>query len=240
MVNGLYTSASAMAAQDQTLEAIAGNLANLSTPGYKRDVPAFEDVLVDALDVASAEGSSPAAVTPTTSVDLQDGPVRRTDNSFDLALQGPGFLVVKTADGEAYTRNGALSLASDGTLVTENGQAVLGQNGPIRIEGDKFTVSARGEVSVDGNVVGKLRLVGIPADQMRRIGNSLVVSAGETSDLKWTNTEVKQGYLEQSNANAVWEMVSLITAMRVFEANQRLIQAQDQTLEQAVSRVGRV
>lgn len=244
MVNGLYVAASAMQAQTQNLDAIAGNLANLSTPGYKRDIPAFSAQLQYLLD--NPPGSQPADtpmpefVQPTITIDLADGSLRRSDNPCDLALQGPGFLVVRTPDGEAYTRSGALTLDPDGNLITHSGYPVLGDGGPISVTGDNWQVSAKGEVSVDGAVVGRLRLVEIPAESLRRIGDGLMLSTGEPTPLDWTKTEVRQGYLELSNANAMWEMVSLIAAMRTFEANQRMVQAEDSTLDKAVNQVGRV
>ena len=244
MVNGLYTSASAMLAQTENLEAIAGNLANLSTPGYKRDVPAFSSQLQYLLEnppgLQPADTTPPEIVQPSIAIDLSDGNLRRTDNPCDLGLQGPGFLVVQRAEGEAYTRSGAFSLDRDGNLVTHSGQMVLGENGPINITGEKWSVSPRGEVMVDGAAASRLRLVEIPASSLQRIGDGLMLSSSEPTRLDWSQTEVRQGYLEQSNANVMWEMVSLIAALRTFEANQKLIQAQDETLNQAVNQVSQV
>jgi len=124
--------------------------------------------------------------------------------------------------------------------VTQNGHPVLGERGPIQISGTDWSISAKGEVTVDNTTVDRLRLVNMPAGDMRRIGNSLVVSANTPTPLNWSATEVKQGFLEQSNANAVWEMVCMIAAVRAFEANQRIIQAQDETLDKAVNQVSRV
>jgi flagellar basal-body rod protein FlgG len=243
MTEGLYTAASGMLAQTQNLEAIAGNLANLSTPGYKRDVPAFSSLLQSLLENPLGilgETSTQEIVQPSISIDLSDGSLRRTDNPCDLALQGPGFLVVETDEGEAYTRSGALTLDSEGNLTTHSGHRVLGEGGPITITGSNWLVSPNGEVTADGGSVGRLRLVEIPAESLRRIGDGLMLSEVEPTRLDWSETEVKQGFLEQSNANVMWEMVSLIAALRTFEANQKLLQAQDETLGQAVNQVGQV
>lgn len=246
MVNGLYTAASAMCAEAENLDAISGNLANLSTPGYKRDIPTFSAQLQyylsnNPLGILEPIGSvTPQQVRPSATIDLENGSLRHTDTPTDLGLQGPGFLVVRTPEGEAYTRNGAFTLAVDGTLTTHDGFPVLGENGPIRISGESWIVSQRGEVAVDGQVVGRLRLVDIPASSLRRAGGSLMLSATEPTKLNWTESKVYQGYLEQSNANTMWEMVSMITALRTFETNQKLIQAQDETLNQAVNQLGQV
>ena len=252
MVNGIYVAASSMASQAENLEAIAGNLANLSTAGYKRDVPAFSDLLKESLApaltptisdtgvVTIGDTTYPEIVQPIITVDLQDGSLRGTSNPFDLAVQGPGFLVVQTPEGEAYTRNGALTIKKDGYLATHNGYPVLGEGGTIRLNGTDWQVAANGEVTVEGAVAGRLRLVGIPAESVRRIGDSLVLSATEPTALDWADSQVKQGFLEQSNVNAIGEMISLIATMRIFEANQKVIQAEDETLSKAVNQVPQV
>ncbi|NIM06533.1 MAG: flagellar hook-basal body complex protein [Armatimonadetes bacterium] len=246
MTEGLYTAASGMLAQTRNLEAIAGNLANLSTPGYKRDIPVFTSQLQDMLEdplwfqTTHPEPTTQEIVEPDIAIDLTDGPLRRTDNPCDLALQGPGFLVVQTDEGEAYTRSGALSLDSAGNLVTHSGRQILGEGGPINVTGNTWGISPRGEVTVDGAITEQLQLVEIPAASLQRIGDGLMLSDTAPEPLDWTETQVKQGFLEQSNANVMWEMVSLIAAMRTYEANQKMLQVEDQTLGTAVNDVGQV
>jgi flagellar basal-body rod protein FlgG len=175
---------------------------------------------------------------PGVAIDLSDGPIRQTGNPADLALQGPGFFAVENGDGEAYTRNGTFSLDQDGYLVTTNGRRVMGEGGPIQISEGEWSVTDKGEVMQNGGTIGRLKLVNIPSAALQRMGESLFKTADEPEILEWTDTTVKQGCLEQSNAVAVGEMVNLIATLRIFEANQRLIQAQDETLNQAISKVG--
>jgi flagellar basal-body rod protein FlgG len=227
-----------MQAHADALDAIASNLANLSTPGYKREIPAFSSYLGPV--PASAAPQSFEPVQPNFRIDLQDGPVRQTGNPFDLALRGPGFFAVQFDDTTAYTRNGAFTLDREGYLVTATGHRLLGEQGPIQISGTNWQVSDRGEVTVEGETIGRLRLVNLPAASLQRIGESLFLSSADPQTLDWSTTELKQAYLEQTNASAVWEMVSLIGVLRSFEASQRLIQAQDETLGQAVGSVGQV
>lgn len=234
-----------MQANSDRLEAIASNLANVSTPGYKKNVPSFASYLTDAEAGASgADGSAnPEAFDltfPGVAIDLSDGPVKQTGNPSDLALQGPGLFAVENGDGEAYTRNGTFSLDQDGYLVTTNGRRVLGEGGPIQISEGEWSVTDKGEVMQNGGTIGRLKLVNISPAALQRMGESLFQTTSEPEILEWTDTTVKQGCLEQSNAVAVGEMVNLIATLRIFEANQRLIQAQDETLNQAVSKVGAV
>lgn len=240
MLTGLYAAAASMTSQGDSLDLIAGNLANANTPGYKRDVPSFSSSLLATLDPASLDPAGQSIIESSSSVDLSNGSIRQTGNMFDLALQGPGFLVVRTPSGEAYTRNGTLSIHTDGRLMTQNGDLVLGERGPINVNGKHVSINARGDISVDGRSIDRLRLVDIAPTDIRRSGESLVLSAGTATPLDWSKTEVKQGCLEQSNVSVMWEMVSLITVTRLFEANQRAIQVQDQVLDKAVNTLGQV
>jgi len=246
MVNGLYTSAGSMASQDFTIEAIAGNLANINTPGYKRDIPAFESILIDQLDamfdIDYTGTEAPIFIQPVVAVDLKNGSLHQTGNKFDMAISGPGFFVVDTPEGEAYTRNGTFTINSEGELITNNGYKVLGESGAISIGNDstELVVTKEGEIMVDGEAVGRFRIVDIPANDIRKIGNSLVLSAGNPTASEWSETTIQQGCLEESNVDSVLEMASLVSAMRLYEANQKIIQAQDETLGLAVNKLAQV
>jgi flagellar basal-body rod protein FlgF len=244
VINGLYAAAGSMQANSDRLETIASNLANVSTAGYKKNVPSFSSYLRGAenADSASAGGDTGTfdIILPGGAIDLSDGPVRQTGNPNDLALQGPGFFAVENGGGEAYTRNGAFCLDRDGYLVTLNGRRVLGEGGPIQISEGEWSVTGKGEVMQNGGTIGRIKLVNFPPAALRRMGENLFGAAGDPEVLDWGNTRVQQGSLEQSNVNAIEEMVNLVATTRIFEANQRLIQAQDETLGQATSKVGSV
>jgi len=230
-----------MQANSDRLEAIASNLANVSTPGYKKNVPSFDSYLIEAAAEAGGENPGTFELTiPGGAIDLSDGPLRRTGNPTDFALQGPGLFAVENGDGEAYTRNGTFSLDRDGYLVTSNGRRVLGDGGPIQLSEGEWSVTDKGEVMQNGGTIGRLKLVSIPSEALQRMGECLFQTSAEPETLEWNDTAIKQGCLEESNASAIGEMVNLIATLRIFEANQRLIQAQDETLSQAVSKVGAV
>ena len=168
---------------------------------------------------------------------------------MDLALLGNAnaFFVVRTPEGElCCTRQGSFTLDGNRRLVTTSGCAVLGLSGgqlvEIYLPGGDLQVNGSGlltgAINNQGEVVERLALVEIPAGQaLQKIGNSLYrgeIVVGDTPDC-----EVRQGYLEGSNVEPLTEMVSMMAAMRLYEANQRVIQATDSTLGKAIE-VGQV
>ncbi len=158
MVRGLYTGASGMIAQEARLDAIANNLANVDKTAYKKDLTlfkAFPDMIIRRLN-DDGLGITPAGSYDTmpfvgklgTGVEVNEvytiyeqGSLMRTENPFDVALDGKGFFTVMTERGERYTRNGAFTLNKDGILVTHNGLPVLGQNGIIKLQKNNFMIN---------------------------------------------------------------------------------------------------
>ena len=245
MIRGLYTAATAMQAQQTAQDLIAQNLANVSTPGYRRQVAATHafSTLVGQSLTGSTPGNrtaeSPPAITEVLSAgDPAQGAIRATGNATDLALNGDGFFVIQAPNGqETYTRDGAFTLDANNHLVTADGNSVLGEHGPITITSADWAIDQSGQVKCHGAIVDRLRLVSLPNFQAAtRLGNNQW-RASRTAPA--ARTQVLQGHLEGSNVNAVTEMVGMITAVRQFEANQRCIQALDSTLDHAVNDVGR-
>lgn len=171
----------------------------------------------------------------------EQGSSKQTGNAYDLSIQGKGYFVIETPQGERYTRNGAFLRSAEGELVTVDGSKVLGQNGrPIYIpDGQNVTVGAQGQISVDGEEVGALAMVDF-ADRrsLLKIGNNLFVPQ-EGQRPQAAAGAIDQGSLEMSNVNVVSEMVNLISAYRAYEANAKAVTTQDSLLEKAVNEVGR-
>jgi flagellar basal-body rod protein FlgG len=224
-----------MMAQMTAQEAVANNLANANTAGYKRDIPSFGTTL------SGLTGAAPtASVQANTGFDNTQGAMQETGNPFQVALSGDGFFAVQTQNGVGYTRDGSFAASPDGYLVTANGDRVLGNSGPIRITGTSFQVDGQGQITQDGVQTDKLQIVSFGGTQgMAKIGDNLW-SAGTAVPQRVSTAEVHQGYLEGSNVNTVREMVSMITGLRGYEANQKAIQSQDETLDKLVNDVGRV
>jgi flagellar basal-body rod protein FlgF len=224
MDRGLYIAASGMLAEQIRQDQIANDLANASTPGYKGDRTAqrsFGDLLLANSATGAAVGRQGTAVQVDAIVtDFTPRPSRDTGEPLDFAITGEGFFSVQTAQGVRYTRNGQFALDPQGRLVTAQGDAVLDAAGrPI--------------TAVDGKVDAR-RLGIVTLTNPRKDGDSLVAGtpAGAATG------SVRSGALESSGADAARSMVDMIASMRAFEAGQKVIQAIDDTLGQASSKVG--
>lgn len=256
MIRGLYIGASGMLVELRRTEVIANNLANAATNGFKRDELAeesFPALLLRRLNDQAGPVAVPAGLPPVvgqlglgaaaaeTATDWAAGPLTQTGNPFDLALAGEGMFAVQTPNGVRYTRDGAFSRDGRGYLVTLGGLPVLGEDGPLEVGAGEVDFGVDGTVSVDGEVVGRLRLVRFPAGtRLVKEGHNLWDAAGATGEPLDAQTAVRQGYIERSNVNSVREMISLISSVRTYEANQKVIQSQDELLRKAVTEVGRV
>jgi flagellar basal-body rod protein FlgF len=226
MDRGLYIAASGMLAEQIRQDQIANDLANASTPGYKGDRTAqrsFGELLLANSTTGTAVGRQSTAVqVDSIETDFSPKPARETGEPLDFAINGEGFFAVQTAQGVRYTRNGQFSLDPQGRLVTAQGDPVLDTAG-------------RAITATDGKV--DARRVGVVAlTNPRKEGDSLLTGtpAGAAAGT------VRAGALEASGADAARSMVDMIASMRAFEAGQKVIQAIDETLGQAVSKVGSV
>jgi flagellar basal-body rod protein FlgG len=243
MVRGLYVAANSLLVQEACHDTIATNLANVSTPGYRRAVTSVESfpvLLGRASRVLAGSDQAVPHLSARQTTDFAPGMQQPTGNPCDLALDGPGFFVVQTASGEAYTRSGSFTLDPEGYVATSGGRRLLGEAGAIRVSGRSWSITPRGEVISNGEVIDRIRVVDFDAGgELSRLGDNLF-SAGRAAPVAKESFYIRQGYIEGSNVNAVSEMVNMIAAMRAFEANQKMIQAMDQTLDKAVNEVGRV
>lgn len=258
MIRGLYTSGWSMLANSKKMDVISNNLANASTNAYKKDTVVFEsfpEVLTRRLnDFRSGTNRSGIIGTMELSSDVgeiftyyQQGQLAKTENPLDLAIQdgGTSFFTISADDGNGnvrqyYTRDGSFKLSADGRLITADGYTVMGENGPIVLSNGDFTVRPDGTIVQDGEVVDRLLIRDfVDTTVLRKVGSNLVEALEGAEDRPFTGV-VAQGYLEQSNVNVVKEMVDMITVTRAYEANQKVIQAQDSTLEKAVNQVGAV
>lgn len=278
MVRGLYTGASGMIAQEARLDAIANNLANVDKTAYKKDLTlfkAFPDMIIRRLN-DDGLGITPAGSYDTmpfvgklgTGVEVNEvytlyeqGSLMRTENPFDVALDGKGFFAVLTERGERYTRNGAFTLSKDGILVTHNGLPVLGQNGIIKLQKNNFMINERGEILVNTTlpleptdmvgmtqnnweqpvVIDKLKIVDFEnIRELKKEGESLYRDTEFSGPaLPAEEYKVVQEFLEKSNVNAVREMVDMIEVQRSYEANQKAMLTHDQELGRLINEVAR-
>jgi flagellar basal-body rod protein FlgF len=248
MIKGIFSSASGMQPHSIKLEIIANNLANIDTTGFKKD-NAFLQVL-NQQEVLKRQGAGLgelAALDAREFTDYTQGSFNTTNNPLDVAIHGNGFFTVNTPQGVRYTRNGNFSLGQDGTVQTTDGYPVLGTTGELRISNwskvssGGITISPHGEVMVDKVSVGQLRVVDFPKPyDLEKTGASLFMPKENVVPVEVEpNTMIKQGMLEESNVDAIEEMVAMIDLNRSYETDQRMTTIQDGTLDKAME-VGRL
>jgi len=240
----VYQAAAALGASSQWQELIANNLASSSVPGFKKQDISFEAVQSGLSAAGDSMGFPVSMPKASSTTNFQAGALRLTGSNMDFALNGPGFFEVQLPSGaSAYTRDGEFRLSPDGRLVTKSGLAVSGEGGPIQLDpanGRPISVAATGEISQGTDLVGTLRMVEFdnPA-RLTPVGDGLFLPAGQAVQPNpAAATSVRQGYLESSNASALTEMSQLITAMRMFESNQRVVQIQDDRVGKAIVALG--
>lgn len=217
------------------LERVASNLANTQTVAYKRELwvtrsaapPDFAQMM-DAAEVASTGESAR---------DLRPGTLKPTGRALDVALDGPGFFEVATEQGPAYTRRGDWRVDAQGRLVTGQGLPVLGQGGEINLSSAQVVIDARGQVLDGGRQVATLRVVDLPPQALRPVGQGLYVSNMPPQEGGRLG-QVRQGQLEGANVDVAAEMLALTATTRHFEAVLRITQGRDEMLGTAIRRLG--
>ena len=246
----LYQAASALNAMDRWQETIAENLAASSVPGFKKQDFSFAAVQAGLRPVpaSAASGASRDVLMATgeSFTNFQPGEFRTTGVKTDLAVDGKGFFEVQLPNGStAFTRDGEFHLNAQGQLVTKEGHTVLGDGGPIQLDLNNYaelSISATGEVSQGADLKGRIRLTefGNPKLLTRLSGGYFIadnLNAGATPS---TASTLRQGALEAANTSVVMEMANLMTAMRTFEANQRMAQIHDDRIAKAINDLGNI
>ncbi|HBE02392.1 MAG: flagellar basal-body rod protein FlgF [Spirochaetes bacterium GWF1_41_5] len=260
MVRGIYTGASGMTAKMHEMDIISNNLANVGTEGFKKDTAcfkAFPEMLISRIDdngviklpIGSID-TRPITGTLGTGVEVNEvftefsqAPLKRTDNSFDLSIDGRGFFSVLTDRGERYTRNGTFILNKENHVVTKEGWNLMGTNGPVRVEGN-FAVNEKGEIYSNGEFQNTLKIIDFENNRyIKKEGNSFYRStdlSGKAAQLSPSDFSVKQGFLEASNINPVREMVEMIKVQRSYEASQKSIHTHSDALHKLVNEMTRI
>lgn len=235
MDSGYYSACAGLAAQQQAIELVAHNLANLSTSGYRGQQMTFRSVLAGNAMVTANPlnvAVNNFGVLNGTRLDLTSGSLAPTGNPLDAAIAGPGFFAVQSGQEVLYTRAGSFHVASTGRLVTADGDAVLGQVGSITLPNGNVAISSDGTISVDGNVIDRLNLAEFPPGaRLTAVGNSSY-SAPPGAATPAVESTVRQGMVEGSNVSAMDGVVQLITVQRNTELLSRAMSAFDSQLNQ--------
>jgi flagellar basal-body rod protein FlgF len=255
---GLYLSASGVLTNMHRQDVIANNLANASTTGFKRDLVAFSQRLVES---QADPGSSDLAndlldrlgggvfVAPSRT-DFADGSLTHTNNDLDVAISGQGMFAVQQTDSQGgkqvrLTRDGRFTLTDDGRLVTTTeGLPVLDANlQPIRLDHAATTqIDETGVIRQNGSPAGQLRLVDVSdTSSLKHLGQGLYQAPPAALEAKTqANGRVLQGWLENSNVDPVREMVDMIEATRAITNNATMMRYHDELMDRAVNVLGRV
>jgi flagellar basal-body rod protein FlgG len=233
MLEGMYAAASGMEAQQQQLDSIGNDLANVSTTGYKAQRTGFRDLLYNQVNIAGTTTSLGAgAAAQTIGRDQSQGGIQTTGNPLDLAIQGSGFFTVKRSDGTvALTRDGAFEVNSRGQLTTAEGDLL---DPPIALpkgtSPSEVAIGPDGTVRAAGKTIGKIALVTVAsADRMLADGGSLfspTAASGPTRPL--AGSAIRQGALEGSNVDVSTEMVKMVSAQRNYQLESSAIQTENQ------------
>jgi len=249
MNRGFYTAISGVMSSVRRMEVAINDLANAQTPGYRAERTAsasFSEQLVGQLGGGndSSVRLGPlvlvnAAEAP--ELDLRQGPLSGTGRSLDVALDGPGFFVVDTPRGTAYTRDGGMLVDAQGNLTVGDGSRLMGENGPIQFNGGELAIGAGGTIFSDGAPVDRLRMVEFTTGQhFQKLGANLVVPVNSTQPpADATSTNVLQGFIEGSNVDVTTTMTNMLELQRAYSANTRMIQFHDQMLTRAVNDIAR-
>ncbi len=236
MSNDISSVAASMDQRIRQLDYISNNLANASTTGFKAQHLRAMKIIEEA---GVSEGNNLSGNILYT--DFSQGLVQKTGNPLDLAIQGDGFFVVQTAEGQAFTRKSDFTVNRQNQIVTQAGDPVVGDGGPITLGNGKVNISSDGSVYVDGNSVGKLKIVDFSNRQaLTNLGGGLYRDPGTAGMKPVDKPEVKVECLESSNVNLVKEMAEMIEVNRSFETYQKVIHTLSEEDKLSTSRVGRI
>jgi flagellar basal body rod protein FlgG len=232
----VYQAASALNANARWQQSIAENMAASSIPGFKKQVSSFNSV-------SSALHS---AVMPSLrgTTWFQQAEIKFTGVPTDLAIEGDGFFEVQLPNGDTgYTRNGEFHISAQGQLVTRQGYAVLSRSGPIQIDFNNpapLTIAPDGTVSQGADIKGQVKVTRFEQPDLLQPTSSgfFLALSHDARPTDATDARLHQGSLENANTTAVVEMAQLLTAMRQFEASQRVLQMQDERMGRLISELG--
>jgi flagellar basal-body rod protein FlgG len=237
MLEGLHSAAAGMAAQQQRLDAVANDLANANTTGYKHQRVGFRDLVYDQTGRSSAQGvrtgSGAAAVDAGRA--FAQGTLQRTDRTLDVAIQGEGFLRVRLADGrDALTRDGGLHIDGNRRLTTSTGALVQpAVTVPEGVGEDQISIGPDGTVLAAGNRIGRLDVVTVRSEAgLLSVGNNAFVTtaASGAAIAAPRATTLTQGALESSNTDMAEAMVSMIESQRAYQLTSKAISTADEMM----------
>lgn len=233
MLDAITTTQVAMLQDQVKLQSISHNVANLQTPGYKRQLiehTGFDEQLQANINSVSEQVQE--------STQMQQGAFVQSRHPSDLAISGDGYFEVQTDEGLFYTRRGDFHVDNEGTLSTPSGAKLRGQNGIIRVDDNPFTIDASGSIYINKQLTDRISIMQFSnKTALINQGHGLYQSQESPQAAEHT-TRILQGFLEQSNVKSVDEMMEMVKTTRHFEATQRVMRTAHQMLSTAISSLG--
>lgn len=245
MIRSLGRAENAMQLEQARIDVLANNLANANSVGFKqvlmRTIQPQAPVAENGRIRVPAGGNLNAPMLRQ-AVDTRPGPMQSTGRDTDIAIMSRGFFVVKTPDGDRYTRAGSFAVDDQKRLIVPGGGLVLGDSGPIDLGEGNFALSSDGSITVDGQAAGRLRIVDFPdATALQRQGANLFSAENmEPVTVPPAEIAVAQGHVEGSNVSPVETLIAMIQAQRAFEVQSKVLTTEDQMLDKSVNTMSRV
>lgn len=234
MLEGLYSAAAGMSAQQEQLDAIGNDLANASTTGYKAERVAFSDLLYSNVNMAgSASSAGAGAKAQVIGHSPQQGAIKETGNPLDLAIEGEGFFQITRNGKPALTRNGNFSVDANGTIVDSEGDPLAP---PIKLAAgtkpSEVGIAPDGTVTAAKKALGQIKLATVASpDQLQSSGSGTFTPTAASGALKpATTAKIHQGALEQSNVDMAREMALMVSTQRAFQMGSTAIQTESQMM----------
>jgi len=243
MNSGMFAALSGSLMAETRMDRISNNLANVNTPGFKKDKSGFESLLAGKSNqVPQSTTADPILQKENLFIDFAPGNISQTGNVLDLAIDGDGFFVVETPNGIAYTRQGNFRVNRDGALTTVDGYPVQGQQGNIsNLKGNQIDIDGKGVITVDGTVAGTIKTVDFEKPyNFKKVGSAMFTAEAGSVQEKQASGSLRQGELEGSNVETVTEMVQMIQATRDYESYAKVIKSFDDMTNKAVNELGRL
>lgn len=233
MENTGYIALSRQSVLRRKMDIIANNLANMTTPAFKGEDMMFVEHLKKTGNNDRVSLVQDLALLR----NLNAGPMSKTDNPLDLAINGDGYFAVETPDGERYTRNGTFQLNQDGQIVTTQGDLVLGIDGnAITIPPNEphISVARDGSISAGETLIGRIQIVGFENEQeLEKLSNSMY-ARGNQEPQAAEGSEIAQGMIEGSNVQGIVEMTKMITTVRSYASTSKLVDQEHERQRRAI------
>lgn len=235
MLEGLYSAAAGMAAQQEQLDAIGNDLANASTTGYRSERVGFSDLLYNAVDEAGTETSTGAGARAEVIGRSQaQGSIQETGDPLNLAIEGEGYFQVKSADGHTgLTRNGNFGVDASGDIVSAEGsQLVPPIKLPAGVSASEVKISSDGTVTAGKRTLGQIKLVTVVApDHLLAYGNGVLTPTAASGPVQDASSgKIHQGALENSNVDISKEMALMVSTQRAYQMSSSAIQTESQMM----------